>query len=145
MGRVAATNEETLARARRASVLLIEDDDDARETMQTVLESWGQQVTIAVDGVEGMEKALAHRPAVVLIDISLPRMDGYEIARQLRANSLGYKPTLIAMTGHGQPEDKECALDAGFDLHLVKPIHLVDLARALFRLICPENFGPFET
>ncbi|MDB4971139.1 MAG: histidine kinase [Myxococcales bacterium] len=112
-------------------ILLIEDNPDARETMQAMLELWGHSVTAACDGFEGLEKALGDKPPVLLVDIGLPKIDGYEVARQVRAASDGYTPLLIAMTGYGQPEDKQRALDAGFDTHLVKPVQPADLSRLL--------------
>jgi signal transduction histidine kinase/CheY-like chemotaxis protein len=112
-------------------ILLIEDNPDARETMEAILGLWGHDVSAATDGIEGLEKALAERPPVLLVDIGLPKIDGYEVARQVRAAGDSYTPLLIAMTGYGQPEDKQRALDAGFDTHLVKPVQPAELSRLL--------------
>jgi len=102
-------------------ILLVEDNADGRETLRLLLQLWGYQVAAAGDGPQGLRSALAHPPAVGLIDIGLPGMDGYELARALRA-ALGSDVYLIAMTGYGQPHDRQAALEAGFDAHMVKPV-----------------------
>jgi signal transduction histidine kinase/ActR/RegA family two-component response regulator len=116
--------------ARAFRVLLIEDNVDTRETLRRVLELDGHEVREAADGPEGIEVALASRPEVVLVDIGLPGLDGLEVARRLRA-ALGKTPLLIALTGYGQPEDRRLSRDAGFDVHLVKPVSPEQLAAAL--------------
>ena len=105
-------------------VLIIEDNADAREALRAVLSMEGHEVHEAADGEEGIAMAERIGPGVVLVDIGLPRVDGYEIARRLRAKeaSLGVQWRLIAITGYGQPEDVQRARDAGFDAHLVKPV-----------------------
>jgi signal transduction histidine kinase/ActR/RegA family two-component response regulator len=115
---------------RRVRVLVIEDNVDTRETLRRVLELDGHEVQDAEDGPQGLELALASRPEVVIVDIGLPGLDGYEVARRLRA-TLGDTPLLIALTGYGQPEDRRLSLDAGFDVHLVKPVSPEHLAVAL--------------
>jgi len=102
-------------------VLVVEDNDDGRETLKLLLQLWGHQVDVAADGLQGVQKALAKRPEVGLIDIGLPGLDGYQVAERLRA-ALGHDIVLVAMTGYGQPHDRQRALDAGFDVHLVKPL-----------------------
>lgn len=111
-------------------VLVVEDNDDARDTMQLLLEMWGYAVETASDGQEGLDKALARQPAVAIVDIGLPKLDGYEVARQIRARTDG-PPRLIAVTGYGQPEDRRQALAAGFDHHLPKPVNAEELALLL--------------
>ena len=118
------------APARAFRVLLIEDNVDTRETLRRVLELDGHEVREAADGPEGIEVALASRPEVVIVDIGLPGLDGFEVARRLRA-ALGKAPLLIALTGYGQPEDRRLSRDAGFDVHLVKPVSPEQLAAAL--------------
>jgi signal transduction histidine kinase/ActR/RegA family two-component response regulator len=113
------------------NVLVVEDNDDARETMQLLLEAWGYQVQTAADGCEGLEKVLAVQPDVAIVDIGLPKLDGYEVARQVRARLDGRSPRLIAVTGYGQPEDRRRALEAGFDHHLAKPVRADELSRLL--------------
>src|SRR5262249_10922088 len=107
-------------------VLIIEDHPDGREILRILLELLGYQVEVAADGLQGVVKALTGKPEVALVDIGLPRLDGYQGARKLRA-ALGGKIFLIAQTGYGQPQDREQALEAGFDAHLVKPVDLKDL------------------
>ncbi|RYG62964.1 response regulator [bacterium] len=112
------------------TVLLIEDNDDAREVLKLLLERGGHQVDSACDGLEGLNKAVHSRPEIALIDIGLPIMDGYEVAERTRA-ALGGDIFLIALTGYGQPEDRQKALDAGFDEHLTKPIEASHLRQIL--------------
>jgi DNA-binding response OmpR family regulator len=100
---------------------LIEDNRDIRNSARTVLEHMGHRVEVAADGLEGVAKGVALRPRVALVDIGLPGLDGYAVARCLRA-ALGRSVTLVAYTAYGDPEDRVRALEAGFDLHLVKPI-----------------------
>ena len=76
----------------------------------------------AADGVAGLSAALVSKPEVLLIDIGLPEMDGYEVAQRIRAMSGDWRPFLVALTGYGLPEDRSRALEAGFDAHLVKPV-----------------------
>ena len=111
-------------------VLLVEDNADARRTMHRLLKLWGHQVETAENGSAGVEKAVVGRPEVALVDIGLPDVDGYEVARRTRA-ILGNSVRLIALTGYGQPEDCQRALDAGFDRHLVKPVNLEQLQALL--------------
>jgi len=95
-----------------------------------LLQAQGHEVLQAAKGTEGIAAAEAARPDVALIDIGLPDMDGYEVCRQIR-RALGPGITLIALTGYGQPRDRALSSDAGFDLHLVKPIDPDALAQAL--------------
>lgn len=103
-------------------VLVVDDNADAVETLVMLLGMWGHDVRSAADGPAALEAAAAHRPDVVLLDITLPGMDGYEVARQLRARPELHTAVLVAMTGHGQAEDKKAARQAGFTLHLLKPV-----------------------
>jgi diguanylate cyclase len=105
-------------RARR-NVLVIEDADDARNSLRMVLEMAGHEVHTASDGASGLRVLLELRPEVAVIDIGLPQLDGYELAR--RARSAGVNARLIALTGYGLPDDKAQAITAGFDVHLTKP------------------------
>ena len=114
-------------------VLVIEDNDDAREMLRHLLEAAGNEVHEAADGRRGLEMALSLRPDVALIDLGLPGLDGYEIARQLRASDERRAILLVAVTGYGSPEDRERSLLAGFDVHLVKPVDPDMLAGVLAR------------
>lgn len=109
-------------------VLVVDDNVDGAQTLASVLELDGHSVTVVHDGPKAIEIAPSLRPEVVLLDIGLPGMNGYEVARTLRGLSATSKSTLIALTGYGQPEDVANALAAGFDRHLVKPVDLDVLA-----------------
>jgi CheY-like chemotaxis protein len=111
-------------------ILLVEDQPDARRALQRLLQMWGHTVESAGDGIIGLERALSFVPEIGLIDVGLPGLDGYELARRIRA-SLGNRVRLVALTGYGQREDRERAYAAGFDLHLIKPVDRDELARAL--------------
>jgi signal transduction histidine kinase/CheY-like chemotaxis protein len=114
-------------------ILIVEDGADNRETLQELLEALGHTVHVAADGVEGVDVALSVRPEVALVDIGLPRLDGFEVARRVRA-ALGRQIFLVALTGYGQPEDRTRAAVAGFDAHLTKPMDLDALERMLATL-----------
>jgi signal transduction histidine kinase/ActR/RegA family two-component response regulator len=111
-------------------VLVIEDNADAREMLRIALELDGHRVETAADGVSGVEAALQTTPDLVLVDIGLPRLDGYAVARRLRSE-LGDGVTLVALTGYGQSEDRRRTTEAGFNAHLVKPVDPDVLSRAL--------------
>ena len=119
---------ETVLPSRR--ILVVEDNADARELLRVVLEIGGHRVWTAADGPAAIALAIAHSPDVAFIDIGLPRLDGYEVARRLRAR-LGRSIRLVALTGYGQPEDRRRAGEVGFDEYLVKPVIPEDLSRAL--------------
>ncbi len=120
---------EAPAAARR--VLIVEDNPDAQEALTCLLKLWGHEVRVADDGSAGIEAAISWRPEVALIDLGLPSVDGYEVARQVRT-ALGLaSPLLIALTGYGAPEQRSQALAAGFDLHIVKPVEPERLAALL--------------
>ena len=103
-------------------VLIVEDNDDARAMLHEVLAFSGHDVREARDGATGLALAAQARPDIALIDIGLPDLDGYEVARRLRAAPGGRGIGLIAITGYGQAEDQRRAYDAGFDAHLTKPV-----------------------
>jgi CheY-like chemotaxis protein/anti-sigma regulatory factor (Ser/Thr protein kinase) len=110
--------------ATRPTVLLIEDNDDGREMMATMLEAWDYTVLQAADGLAGVELAQSGMAQVALIDIGLPGIDGYEVARRLRQIDATSTIKMIALTGYGLAEDQKRVLEAGFDLHLVKPVDM---------------------
>jgi len=111
------------SKGRARHVLIVEDNKDSREMLQEILESYGHHVEAAEDGLSGIKRALQMRPEVLVVDIGLPGLDGYSMARRVRAE-LGEDVYMIALTGYGQPEDRQLALDAGFDIHFTKPINL---------------------
>ena len=112
-------------------VLLVDDNADAREMYCLALQADGHDVYEAADGHDALELFRRWQPEVAIIDIGLPSIDGYEVARQIRAEPQGQVVTLIALTGYGFPEDRERSRDAGFDRHLVKPAAPDDLRREL--------------
>jgi CheY-like chemotaxis protein len=111
-------------------ILIVEDSDDNRESLQELLESEGHRVDTAMDGEQGVERAIAAHPEVALVDIGLPRLDGYEVARRIRAAG-GSDIFLVALTGYGQPEDRTRAAAAGFDVHITKPLNFGHLREIL--------------
>jgi CheY-like chemotaxis protein len=101
-------------------VLVAEDIPDAAEMMRMMIECMGHEVRVAVDGVQAVDIAREFSPQIALLDIGMPRMDGYEAARHIRA-ALGSRVFLVALTGWGQEEDQRRAYAAGFDRHVTKP------------------------
>jgi signal transduction histidine kinase len=115
-------------------ILVVDDSVDCRESLGEVLRIAGGEVRTAVDGMAGLEAAALFDPDIVLLDIRMPKMDGYETARQLRASPRGEKLILIALTGWGQPEHVEKSKLAGFDEHLTKPVEVEALLQRLANL-----------
>jgi signal transduction histidine kinase len=111
-------------------ILVVEDNADVRTLLRAKLRQLGHSVDVAEDGFTAVEKILERKHDVALIDIGLPGIDGYEVARRARAE-LGHDVFLIALTGYGRSEDRSRAMDAGFDAHLTKPADLSDLQRVL--------------
>jgi signal transduction histidine kinase len=116
---------------RALNVALVEDNDDVRLLMGEVLESWGHEVRQAATGAVGVDLILTQQPDIAFIDIGLPDMDGYELARQIRSALGAKKPLLVALSGFSQRRDRERASHAGFDDHLAKPASPADLKRLL--------------
>jgi len=116
--------------ARRLRILVVEDNADAREMLRTALTLDGHEVKEAADGASGLDILRAYQPDVALIDVGLPGIDGYELARKARG-TVGKMVRLVALTGYGSAEDRRRALEAGFDAHLVKPIDPSALAAVL--------------
>ena len=115
-------------------VLVVEDNPDAAEAMRMLLAGIGHQVTLCGDGIEAVEIARESRPEVVLLDIGLPGLDGYEVARRLRAAPETAHAHLIAVSGYGQQKDRALSQAAGFDQHLVKPVEPARLAELIATL-----------
>jgi len=103
-------------------VLLVDDSVDAAEAMSMLLETLGHEVRVMHDGPSALAMVDDFAPDVVILDIGLPGMDGFEVARELRARAVTKSALLIALTGYGADSDKQKARDAGFDHHLVKPV-----------------------
>ena len=118
-------------RAQLLTILIVEDNRDALETLKMVLSAAGHEVQGAANGPEAIEFASRLRPDVAIIDLGLPEMDGYEIARRLRVRDENRDMRLIALTGYGSPRDRERAREAGFDAHLLKPLDYEKLTSLL--------------
>jgi PAS domain S-box-containing protein len=113
------------------SVLVVDDNVDSATTLRVLLELGGHRVATAYEGTEALRTVADLRPDVVLLDLGLPGLDGYEVARRIRIECLDRQPMLIATTGYGQEEDRRRTAAAGFDEHLVKPIDMQALERAM--------------
>lgn len=115
-------------------VLVVDDNPDAAKMLAMTLRSEGHEVETALCGFRALEAVNDFRPDVVLLDIALPGLDGYEVARRLREQPTTRNVPLIAVTGYGQPEDRERSRAAGFEFHLVKPVSLKDVTNVLATL-----------
>lgn len=120
-----------LRSARPRRIVVVEDHADSREMLRTLLTLDGHHVEVAADGRAGLGLILDARPEVALIDVGLPELDGYEVARQVRRTPGSTMVRLVALTGYGQSYDRIRAQEAGFDLHLTKPVEPKELRRAL--------------
>ena len=121
--------EPTPVTARR--ILVVDDNHDSAESLSMLLQLTGNQTQLAFDGVEAVEAATSFRPDVILMDLGMPRLNGYEAARQIREQPWGKGMVLVALTGWGQEEDRKKTAEAGFDSHLVKPVDYATLTKLL--------------
>jgi CheY-like chemotaxis protein len=128
---VEAPPEKAPATERALRVLLVDDNVDAAESLAMLLRLWGHEGTVANDAPAALRAAEAQSPEVALLDIGLPGMDGYELARRLRSQPGLGRAVLVALTGWGQEEDRRRSQEAGFDHHLVKPVDLSALQELL--------------
>ncbi|MED5619967.1 response regulator [Ideonella sp. BN130291] len=103
-------------------VLVVDDNRDAADTLALLLELMGHEIRTAHDGPQALQAAEQFQPEIVLLDIGLPGMNGYEVCRKLRQQPWGRVATVVALTGWGQAEDQRQASEAGFDRHLIKPV-----------------------
>lgn len=120
----------------RHRVLVVDDNRDAAETLGLVLKMLGNDICVAHDGIEALEKAASFRPSVMFLDLAMPRMNGFDTARHIRQQTWGENIVLIALTGWGQEADRRSTQDAGFNYHLTKPAEpsaIQDLLNALRR------------
>jgi signal transduction histidine kinase len=132
-GGVATGTQEMGDRVKRR-ILLADDNNDALESLATLLQLGGHDVVTASNGALALECAERHRPEVMLLDIGMPLLDGYEVARRIRVQPWGRQITLVALTGWGQDSDRRRSREAGFDTHLVKPLDMDKLMDLLERL-----------
>ncbi len=112
-------------------MLIVEDNQDSRELVVKVLRNRAYEIIEAVDGPDGLEKAIAERPDVILLDIALPKMSGYEVMSNLRNREELKDTTIIALTAHAMKGDEEKALQAGFDGYIAKPINVREFPRQI--------------
>jgi PAS domain S-box-containing protein len=112
-------------------VLVVDDNVDAATTLNLLLKSLGHETCVAYDGVQALTMAVDFRPDIVLLDIGMPGLDGYEVARRMRALRRDLPLRIVAVTGWGQETDRQKSQEAGFDVHLVKPVDANELARVL--------------
>ncbi len=126
---------EAASQLRRRKVLVVDDNRDAADTMAEILRVMGYEAFTAYDGVEGVAQAEALRPEVVVLDLGMPRLDGYGACRALRASSWGRGATVVALSGWGQAADVQRGEAAGFDGHLVKPVSPDTLAGTIETLV----------
>lgn len=125
--------EETVRKLGCIKVLVVDDNEAAAEGLRKLLEHHGHEVRVAYDAPQGLDEAERMHPDVAILDIGLPTMSGYELAQKMRER-YGERMTLVALTGYGQTDDKQKALSAGFDEHLVKPVSITDVQRVLVEL-----------
>jgi signal transduction histidine kinase len=118
-------------RSQRLRVVVVDDHSDIRASLQELLRLWGHEVEVASDGESGLDLILRTQPDIAFVDISMPKLDGFAVARRIREALPAEPIRLIAMTGFGQEDDRQRALASGFDLHLVKPA-TPDALRAIF-------------
>jgi PAS domain S-box-containing protein len=128
------------ANGSRRRVLVVDDNVDSAESLAVLLRLYGHDVRLAHDGEAALEEARSFQPDVMFLDIDLPKMDGYEVARQLRLEPARGSLTLVAMTGYGQEEERRRTREAGFNSHLVKPVDFDMLQELLSSL--PANQSP---
>jgi DNA-binding response OmpR family regulator len=120
----------------------VDDNVDAADSLARLLEIDGYDVRVANGGMEALREAESFRPEVVLLDIGLPMMNGYDVARRIRRATWGVEMRLVAVTGWGQDEDRRRSKEAGFDEHVVKPIDPNSLRALLRRIRAPRALGP---
>jgi CheY-like chemotaxis protein len=121
-----------------AKILLVEDQEMNRDMLTRRLQKRGYEVSIAVDGAEGVEKARAESPDLILMDMSLPVMDGWEATRILKADEATQAIPVIALTAHAMSTDREKALEAGCDAYETKPVELPRLLEAMEKLLASQ-------
>jgi len=119
-------------------VLVVDDNVDSADSIAMLLQVSGHDVRVAYSGPDALERAAEYQPDIVLLDIGLPGMDGYEVARRLRAHTQLEKVKLIAVTGYGQDADRLQSQEAGFDYHLVKPVDAQKLQDLLVELMAQK-------
>lgn len=123
--------EETVDPKSSHRILIVDDNRDSADSLATLMRIMGNDTRTAYDGLEGVTVAGEFRPAVILLDIGLPKLNGYEACRRIRGEPWGKSVILIAVTGWGQEEDRRRSRGAGFDHHIVKPVDSHELMKLL--------------
>lgn len=121
-------------------ILVVEDDADTAHTMATVLRLCGPDVVVAGDGPTALQRAEDDPPDVVMLDIGIPKMDGWRVAKELRQRRTKTRPLIVAVTGYGDEAARLRSYETGIDLHLVKPVdpaEVVDVLRRFQRIVMP--------
>jgi CheY-like chemotaxis protein len=126
-----ATTATAPAQTQKRRVLIADDNRDAADSISMLLQMAGHEVTVAYDGQQALESIETLRPEIALLDIGMPGLDGFEVARRVRLDARILNTLLIAVTGWGQASDKARALAAGFDLHFTKPVEPATLIELL--------------
>ena len=126
----------------RRRILVVDDYPSAAESLARRLKRFGNEVETALDGFEGIKRAETFRPDIVLLDIGMPKLNGYKTAQRIREQPWGRDMVLIAFTGWGQEEDRQRTREAGFDAHLVKPVDYTKLSELLEKFARPEHLEP---
>jgi CheY-like chemotaxis protein len=112
-------------------ILVADDNTDSAGSMAMILRILGHDARTAHDGLQVVEVATTFRPDVILLDIGMPELDGYEVCRRIRGEPWGSEISIIALTGWGGEEDRKRSLEAGFDHHLVKPVDPIEVEKLL--------------
>ncbi len=112
-------------------VLIVDDLRDAADTLALLISMWGHEVVVAYDAIGALEEAAAHPPDVVLLDLDMPQMNGFDLAGRLRQSSETANALLVAITGYGREEDVKRCQEAGMNSHFLKPVDPVELRRVL--------------
>jgi CheY-like chemotaxis protein len=123
-------------------VLVVDDNVDAAETLALMLKLHGHHVETAHDGMDALRVAPVFVPHVILLDLGMPNLNGYETANRIRSQPWGRDMALVALTGWGQPKDRKRTVEAGFDAHLVKPVDQNTLLKTLHEVVAPREQPP---
>jgi signal transduction histidine kinase/CheY-like chemotaxis protein len=140
-----SSQDERSASAVKCRILVADDNRDAAESMSMMLRLMGHEVRTVHDGVQAVDEAAAFRPDVILLDIGMPQLNGYEAARRIREQRWGKGMVLVALTGWGKEEDKHRASEVGFDQHFTKPVNAADLERLMLGLGADSSPRPHRT
>ena len=132
--KAAGEGSEPVGAAPQRRILVVDDNRDAADSLAMLLRTVGNEVHTAYDGLEALRAAAAFQPNVVLLDIGLPKLSGYETARRMREHHGGVDLVLVALTGWGQEDDRRRSKDAGFDHHMTKPVEFEALLKLLAAL-----------